>query len=333
MQAPSHFEPSPINGESNIYYAYAPGFNATTGDMSVLRFKWNKAADTFSIEACTLNMSGSGGTIQDFITHHQSNDSYNPFFTLNTVLTKMSSDYFLSIYYTHGLDKGLDANTTTTRRNLTTFSIGADFSTLSYHSSTSFPALAAMALDADCSQLMSIETGSVKYWSFTVNGFVQSANESGIFQAISSDSDGRLWGTAYNSSDFTESSNDSNLYLVSTNTTTNLTSTGGQVYQPFDIGLHLISADLPASASVSFEDSSITYTGSNLAKNLIVNAYDTSNARVQKTVQLKITGNNAVFTSNSGSSLTTQTSASADTTVGLTITGAGFINVSASFVI
>ena len=333
MHAPTHFEQSPIGGEGDIYYAYTCGFNATSGDMSILRMRWDKANDTFAIAVCSLTMNGAD-TIQDYITHHQVNSEYNPFFTLNTVLTKSGSDYYLSVYYTHGIDKALIVNNAPTRRNLTTFSIDAtDFSALTYHSSTSFPSLVAMTQDADCTKLMSIETGSAKYWSWTVNGFVQSANESGIFHAISSDTDGRLWGVAYNASDFTTLADDPNVYLVSTNTATNLTSTGGQVFKPFNISLHLISADLPASASVSFEDSSITYAGVNLAKNLLVNAFDVNGARVQKTVQLKITGNNATFTTNAGTTLTTQTSAGADTTVGLTITGAGFINISASFTI
>jgi len=90
---------------------------------------------------------------------------------------------------------------------------------------------------------------------------------------------------------------------------------------------------LPNSVSIAFADDSITYSGSNLSKNILVNAYNTSNARIAKSVTLKIEGSNATFTSNSSSTLTTTTSSSGDTTVGLTITGPGLINIVGSFTV
>ena len=319
MHAPTHFEQSSISGETNIYYGYTCGFNASTGDLNILRMKWDKANDTFAIDVCPVSMAGSSGSIQDYITHRQIDGSKNLYTTLNSVLTKSGSDYYVSVFYTHKMDSNLVDNSDQKHRNITTFSINSsNFKNLTYHSSTSFPSLACVAQDSNCTKLLSIEADSAKYWSWSSSGFTLSATEAGTFIGVTTDTDGRIWGVSYNHPNQSSVDDDPNIV-------------GGSTAKPWIVSLHLISADLPASASVKFQDSTITYAGSNLSKNLIVNAYDTSGNRVQKNVQLKITGNNATFSSNSSTTITTQTSTSADTTVALTITGAGFINVSASF--
>lgn len=319
MHGPSHFEQSPINGETNIYYAYTAGFNASTGDMSILRFKWDKANDTFTMAICTLTMSGAD-TIQDYITYKQVDTNLNQYFRLNLLLTKNSSNYYLSVFYTHGVDNALEANTTSTLRNITTFSIDAsDFSSLTYHSSASFPAIDYISLNADNTKVGTIEASNAKTYNWdNTNGWTIDATEPGVFLGISRDPSGRIFGVSTNTSDHTSLADDTNVSI-------------GTAYKPVELNLHLISSDLPTTASVEFEDASITYTGSNLSKNLLVNAYDSSGNRVAKSVVLKITGGNAVFASNSGKSVTTTTSTSGNTSVGLTITGSGFINVSASF--
>jgi hypothetical protein len=82
---------------------------------------------------------------------------------------------------------------------------------------------------------------------------------------------------------------------------------------------------------VEFVDSSITYAGVSLTKNLRVNAYNVAGERIAKNCVVKISSSNAVFTSNNAQVLSLTTSDSEDTLVSLTIDGPGFINVSASF--
>ena len=322
IHSPSHWEPSPISGETNIYYAYTCGFNASTGNMSVLRLKWDKSSDTFAVNACTLTLD-SGDDIKDFITYRQiQTNHWNPYFRLNSVLTKKSNNYYLSIFYTHGTDGCLNYNSTQTLRNLTSFSINsANFTALTYHSSTGFPALDYVTLNSDNTKLASIELGNAKTWNWdNTNGFTADATEPGAFLGVTRDPSGRIWGVSTSASDLATLPDDPNVQ-----------SGMATAYKPCDISLHLLNSDVPNTVSVEFQDSTITYTGTNLSKNLLVNAYDTSNTRIAKNVELKITAGNAVFTSNSSKTLTVTTSTSADTVTPLTISGAGFINISASF--
>ena len=176
-------------------------------------------------------------------------------------------------------------------------------------------------MNSDNTKIASIEQGHAKTWNWdNTNGFTTDTSESGAFMAVSRDPSGRIWGVSTDSSDLAAMADDPNLQ-----------SGMATAYKLCTLNLHLLNSDLPNTVSVVFQDATITYTGTNLSKNLLVNAYDTNSSRIAKSVELKITGGNAVFTSNSSTALTVTTSTSADTTVALTISGAGFINISASF--
>lgn len=317
LQAPSHFEPSPISGESAFKYAYSAGFNASTGVMSLLSHKWNTSTNAYTVSVCSVSFSS--GSMTDYITYGQQDDYKNLLTTHRCILTKNGSDYYISVCYTYGSQDNLAANTAGTLRSLVTFSISStNFASLTYHSSTSFPALAVVGLDSDNTSLLSIESSAMKQWSFGGSGFAEASSESGSFVAGTKDTDSRIFGVAYNDSDMASVA-DITIY------------DGGTAHKPFNISLHLISSSLANTATVEFEDATITYAGSNLSKNVLVNAYNTSSARVAKSVKLVITSGNAVFTSNSSTTSTVTTSTSADTSVGLTISGAGMITISASF--
>lgn len=323
--APSHFEPSPIAGETDIYYAYSLAFNAASNVSTpfLLRHKWNKATDAFTTVVCN------GLSIGTYW-----NDSWNLYMTtytdmvarldwtasVNTVtLTNDSAGgYFVSIYTQHYDSKNLGI-ASAVNKNIVTFQLStADMSTLTYHSQTSFPCLAAVAVNANNTALCSIEAGVAKAWNWTSNGWTLAASASGNFYAIGADANGNIWGASAD--------------------TANYTTLASLPFQAFDtnlaeitFSLELITPDLPNTVSVVFEDTAIAYTGSVLTKNILVNAYNSSGVRIASDVILKISGSSAVFNSNNATVLSTTTSAIEDTVVALKISGPGFINVSASF--
>ena len=315
----SHFEASPIGGETDVYYAYSPCFDSATGNFGLLMHTWNKATDTFATEVASITLDGAD-VISDFITKAESDTIDNERCTLNVALTKSGTDYYLNVFYTHLSTDGLAYFSQTTHQTLLTLSINAaDFSDLSYHSNLAFPACAYAPQDADNTRWFVIEASSANLYTFSAGGWTKAASEAGTCRTIGQDQDARYWTLMQNASDYANVSTVADHLL------------GSQ--KPFDVSLHLLSADLPASVSVEFADDTITYAGSDLTKNLLVNAYDGDGNRVAKSVVLKITGSNAVFQSNSATSLTTSTLAGGDLTVPLTISGAGFINISASFAV
>lgn len=315
----THFEPSPIAGETDIYYAYSPCFDSATNTLGILLMTWDKANDTFTTEVTSMTFNGAD-VVSDFITHAETDTLANNYVTLNCALTKDGANYYLNIFYTYQAADGLATFSASTEQTLLTMSINAaDFSSLSYHSDLAFPALAYAPQDADNTKWFVIEASNASLYSFSNAGWSKSATEAGTCRAIGQDQDARYWALMANAGDYAD-------------ITTFADHLQGS-YKPYNMSLHLLSADLPTSVSVVFADDTITYAGSNLTKNLIVNAYDTNGSRVAKSVTLKITGSNAVFQSNSATSLTTTTSAAGDLTVPLTISAAGFINVSASFAI
>ena len=96
--------------------------------------------------------------------------------------------------------------------------------------------------------------------------------------------------------------------------------------------LHLITVNVPVSIAVTAATTEYNYTGTDINTSIKVNAYDTTGARKALSVKLVIDGGSMTFT---GSNLTTTitTSASADTTVPVIITGSGISNIIASVVL
>ncbi len=323
--APSHFEPSPIAGETDIYYAYSLAFAATSPASYpyLIQHKWDKANDTFATIVCT------GVNIWDYW-----NDSWSQYITTNTDTVSrldwtasvntvtLTNDgvggYFLSVYSQHydskNLGKALAIN-----KNIVTFQVDpANMSTLSYHSQAVFPCYAAIGVNEDNTTLCSIEPGAAKVWNWTANGWTLAATAAGNFYALGADATGTIWGASADTSNFTSAASfpfqafDANLGEITFN-------------------LELITPDLPNTVSVVFEDTGIAYLGNVLTKNILVNAYNSSGVRIASDVVLKISGTNAVFNSNNATVLSTTTSDTEDTVIALKISGPGFINVSASF--
>jgi hypothetical protein len=330
---PTHFEQSPIGGEGDIYYAYDVCVEHATEIITVLLYKWDKANDNFFTSICTIDFGGNG-VITDYIKRvyftngaNFGTSNVNPAFQLSATTCVLTNDgqgnYFLSLFTLLTTPTVASLCTEPYFNTLLTLSIDStDFTDLTYHSHSSFSPLSAVTANTNCTQMYAIETGRAMVMNWTNTGWSVTVEESGIFHAIGRDQDNRIWATKVSSPDVDALPLD-----------TAMTSRTASTTRVFDYSLHFLSANLPSSATVEFEDSEITYAGVDLSKNVLVNAFDENNARVVKTVQLKLSGSNAVFASNGAKTLSVQTSAGANTIVGLTITGAGFINISASFTI
>ena len=78
--------------------------------------------------------------------------------------------------------------------------------------------------------------------------------------------------------------------------------------------------------------STLDYSGTNLTQNVIVNCYNLAGVRQAKSVTLAVSGS-ATFTSTNTQAVTFTTLTTGDTSIGLTITGAGTINVTPTTVV
>jgi len=317
---PTHFEASPIGGETDIYYAYVPCFGpkADAPTLSFLLLVWNKANDTLTMEICSVTMAGID-TISDYVTYKQYNDTTNQQMRLNCVLTKSGADYYLSVFYSHTSPAMLALNTTATWKKITTFAIdSSDFSSLTYHSSDTFPVLGWAPQNINNTRLMCLFENEASIYDWTAGGWTKTAYEAGYFTGMTFDDQGRYWAVSVSSTDIPAQSADGNFASGS--------------FKTFEVNTHVISSSLPNLVSCVWQDSGdFVFTGANLSKNLVVNTYDSDGDRVAKSVRLEITATHAVFTSNGTTTLTTTTSAAGDTLIPVTISGAGFINISASF--
>lgn len=314
-QAPSHFEPSPIAGEDDIYYAFMIAFGLN-GEVGLLRFKWDKANDTFE-----------QAYLDDLELNTWWNDNFssvtNYFWSYSVSSTILTNDgagkMFISLVTQH-LDESIISQADSKSQNMAVFELDtSDMATLSHFQTVSSPCLRMVSANENNTKLLSIEPGAMKVWSWTAAGWSATFTSAGNYYGVGEDESGNLWGMSTNSA--------------------NIMSTGVTPFA-FDSAmnevsytLEFLSPDLPNSVSVEFVDSTIAYAGVDLTKNLRVNAYDPAGDRIAKQCVLKISSSNAVFTSNNAAELTVTTSDAADTIVSLTIDGPGFINVSASFVL
>lgn len=94
--------------------------------------------------------------------------------------------------------------------------------------------------------------------------------------------------------------------------------------------IHLITPTMPITINIVMASSSYTYSGTNVSTTATVNAYGSLGTRIASSVTLTIDGSSMVFTSNGTKTLVVSTSDSADTTIGVTITGGGINNIVAS---
>lgn len=315
---------SPIAGESNVYYSYYPVCDAND-NITFIVITWDKSANSnagsVTIDNCTINYSGTD-VVTDYLTYPVFSASAAPNYTLSTMAT-ISSNSFITVdsgnYYLHYLPQygtpTCAASQSSTAKNLVTYQINSsNFSELTFHSATQVNALGFVHLTSDRKRIAVISSGqmSIMQWN---NGWTTTATESGNFTGVTQDSNGRILAISSAYAD----------------TSTAPTIPESSSYSYIEQKVHLISDSLPSTVTIDFADSSLTYSGSNLSTSVNINAYDSSSARIAKSVELKIDGANAQFTSNSSTSITVNTTTSAAVNVPVTVTGPGPISISAAF--
>ncbi len=191
------------------------------------------------------------------------------------------------------------------KRTMLTYTIGSGTGddVLTYHSKITFPGVNAMPrnfmpINAEGTHMVVPIAGATKFFSFNPStGWGETGTYAAEFRQVGLDSTNRLWGI----------SREKGFHTV-----------------------HAIVPSTPISVTVNMAAVSYTYTGNNISTTAVVNAYDSTGARIVASINLTIEGSTMLFTSNSSKNLTVSTSASADTTVNLTISGGGVNNIVAS---
>ena len=320
--APSKFEASTASGETNIYYSYSLCFD-TSSVPSIIYYRWDKATPTASANLCTINWNGATST--DKIAYaFPSAVATGSYLTHQTVahcfVTTIGSDRYLNVLHTHGNATAVTAKTLAGQKTLTTFQIDTTtWQSLTYIGSISLSAYSYCSLNDSNSRIAVIVSEGMAVYTCTAGTWSLTSSESGAINVVARDYNDRIWALDIGSADYT----------LNSTTSPYMFSSSSWYETPVKLRLH--SSSLPNLATVEFVTRDQTYTGSNLTNQLKVNAYDTSSQRVSTSVTLTLVGSNAYFTSNSSTSITVTTSASADTLVGVTLTGSGLVQVTSSF--
>ena len=306
---------SPISGETNIYYTYYP-VSDVNSNISFVLASWDKSANTnagsVSVDNCTMTYNS--GVVTDYLEYPligTSNSDYNLQIKSNSFITVNAGAYYLHYLPSYGSPENA-ARQSATAKNLVTYAIDStDFSQLTYHSSVQINSLDFVHLNSSRTKIAVIKPGELAIYTWN-NGWSVTASESGNFTGVTQDASGRIIGLS--------SLSDSTIAPVISNNVSLV-----------EHKVHLISDSLPNTVTIDFADTSLTYSGSNISTSVNINAYDSNNARISKSVQVKIDGANAQFTSNSSTTITVTTSASTDTNIPVTVSGPGPVSISAAF--
>jgi hypothetical protein len=304
---------SPILGEDHVYYSYYPVCDAS-GNITFVLITWDKSANTnagsVSIDNCTMTYNT--GIVTDYLEYPIRTSNILGIQTKsNSFITNVGGSYYLHYLPSYGSPQNISTQNAAAK-NIVTYSIdSADFSQLTYHSSVQVNSLEFMYLNSARTKIAIIKPGELAVYTWN-NGWSLTASEAGNFVGATQDSNGRIIGLSSQADNSAVGALTDNMSLV-------------------EHKVHLISDSLPSTVTIDFADSSLTYSGSNISTSVDVNAYDTASVRIAKSVELKIDGANAQFTSNSSTSITINTLTTAAANVPVTVTGPGPISISAAF--
>ncbi len=306
---------SPIVGETNICYTYYP-VSDVNSNISFILATWDKSANSnagsISIDNCTMTYNT--GVVTDYLEYPLVGSTANDYhfqIKSNSFITANEGVYHLHYLPSYGSPENA-ARHNAAAKNLVTYTIDStDFSQLTYHSSIQVNSLDFVHLNSNRTKIAVIKPGELSIYTWN-NGWSSTATESGNFTGLTQDASGRIIG------------------LSSLSDNSNSPIAFGDV-SLVEHKVHLISDSLPSTVTIDFADSSLTYSGTNISTSVNINAYDSSNVRIAKSVQIKIDGANAQFTSNSSTSITMTTSTTVDTNVPVTISGPGPVSISAAF--
>ena len=184
-----------------------------------------------------------------------------------------------------------------------TIGSGTGDDTLTYHSSYTFPTVNDIPRDflpinSEGTQVAVPVTLQMRFFSFnTSTGWSPTGTYPYEFRTIGLDQTNRIWGISKEKGNNT---------------------------------LHMITPTLPITINVVMASISYTFTGSNISTSCTVDAYGADGLRLAAAINLAIDGGSMIFASTGTKNIVVNTSASATTTVNLTITGGGINNIIAS---
>ena len=351
FRIPSKFEQSPAVGESSVYYSYLPAYTDTAGTTSgaqsktttyftPILFKWTKSnilnvSTSVTYKDCNIVYPGSntwfdyanvydittGGTQQNVLLG-------SSFFKKNSqcLITKVTSSgrYFLSHIQCVADDQsvilnGGYASGVGKQLRIMTYEIDVannDWNKLTYHSYAQFdnPVYSFLPVDeTNFTKIMCLHENSLSFYQFNeTNGWVKSFEQAGSFKQVTRDQQDRIWA-------YTVEAEDS-IYPTYT-------------FAPNKVQLHLISESANNVITLKFENTDVSYSGSNISNNVQVSFFDETNTRLARDVQLTIEGSNMVFTANGTNTITVTTLTTGEKSVPVTITGPGYNNVYATVVL
>ena len=285
---------------------YTP-YQDSVGKYHPFWYQWNRTTDTFTRNSdITVNWGAQSNQDNVWSPDTVSSSAVTAGIGLQRLIFNetwtVSGTRYLMMGQLHG--SGAVYDTIPKARTFVVFTVdAANPKLLTYHSQVTIPATPKNIIffnDAK-TQLGVFSDNAFYTYNFTAGaGWTLTATMPYRFSSVGVDSLGRIWALAQGTSGYGE--------------------------------IHMITLNVPVTITVSAPQTSYNFTGTNINSSLTVNAYDQTGARIAVAVKLVIDGGSMTF---AGSTLTTtiNTSASADTTVPVTITGSGISNVIASVVL
>ena len=296
--------------DSNTRVFYRGDF--VSSQLVITRYVWDTSGSAITSGTCTITYPGVNtytNYANAFTT--EGNDAYaRNSWCFKPWLFNVGGTNYITFWL---IDKSSNAGSGTTRWNSTlkrtmmTYSIGSgsNDNLLTYHSSYTFTNITDIPTDfipintAGDRLCVPNNTPGIKFWSFnTTTGWQVDTTYNNISpRMIGVDRTYRVWActreVGYNS-------------------------------------VHAISPSRALDFRINMTANNYSYAGTNITATAIVNAYTTGNTRVATTANLAVVGNNMVFASTGTRYQTVTTSASADTSINLTITAPGMCQITAT---
>ena len=308
-----------------------------TYQIAPIVITWNSALDSSNVSTTPFSMAAvnqsnltypSGTTSLDYIDIRYDNVVSNASSAYQTIygfqkaiVTQLAGSTYITFFTSWKYQVNMDvAKTIATRKmnaicyrltNLETNPV------LEYIQSFPIEALDYFLTDSDTT-LNVIDNDGISFYSLTPSGWVNTSREIGAFTSIALDSFGRFWATKIAGKNYLQWDQPYSIWLR-------------PFYDP-KLELHIIPRTSAYTTSIEFTDTDVEYNGVNINNTLKVNAYNALGQRIATTVLLSIEGPNMEFQVG-GTQLQVTTSTIQDTSVPVVITGPGYVNVTASFVI
>jgi hypothetical protein len=295
----SHWYTDPRVGAGTRKVFYRPFYDSYNNYHPTV-ITWDQTNDTFARED-DVTITGDLSSVHSNITNIPDASSANGAdgFTINETFVSDGTRYITLMHFQFQdiLDEG--------SRTWVTYSVDpSNPKALTYHSKTILPTTPMNYYYLnDNRTLLAVLAGTLTYiYSFNSNtGWTLATTINDRMVEIGRDSLDRIWYVTQSDKD------------------------GGSIFP----SIHLLTPTLPVTVNIEPASTNYTYAGSPINTTLTLNAINASGSRIATDVKIVIEG--ASMTFSDGTTIkTVSTSSSADTTVNVIITGAGYTNVTAS---